>query len=126
MDRTSVSEWLDRYIRAWKSNERDDIVALFSEDAVYSYGPYSEEVVGREAIAKSWREDPDQPGSWEAEYHPIAIEGRTAIANGRSRYLNADRSLRDEYDNVFLIRFAQDGTCEEFREWFMERPKKRD
>jgi hypothetical protein len=123
MDRASVSEWLDRYVRAWESNDGKEIAALFTEGAVYSYGPFSADVVGREAIARSWLEDPDEPGSWEAEYHPIAIEGHTAIANGRSRYFNADRSLRDEYDNVFLIRFAQDGTCEEFREWFMERPK---
>ncbi|MDP9243403.1 MAG: nuclear transport factor 2 family protein [Actinomycetota bacterium] len=122
MDRTVVSDWLGRYIRAWESNEAEEIAALFTEDAVYSYGPFSADVVGRDAIAMSWLEDPDEPGSWEAEYHPIAIDGQTAIANGRSRYFNADRSLKDEYDNIFLIRFDADGRCAEFREWFMKRP----
>lgn len=90
---------------------------------MYSYGPFSDELVGREAIARSWLEDPDVPGTWEAEYHPILVEGQTAVANGRSRYFNADRLLRDEYDNIFLIHLDADGRCSEFREWFMERPK---
>jgi hypothetical protein len=122
MDRTFVSDWLGRYVRAWESNEAGEIAALFSEDAVYSYGPFSAEVVGRDAIARSWLSDPDEPGTWEAEYHPVVIEGQTAIVNGRSRYFNADRSLRDEYDNIFVIRFDADGRCAEFREWFMKRP----
>jgi hypothetical protein len=123
MDRARVQEWLDGYIRAWASNDAAEVSALFTEDAVYSYGPFSDELVGRDAIARSWLEDPDVPGSWEAEYRPILVEGQTAVANGRSRYFNADRSLRDEYDNIFLISLDADGRCAEFREWFMERPK---
>ena len=123
MERSGVQTWLDRYVRAWASNDRDEIAALFTEDATYSYGPFREDVQGRDAIVRSWLEDPDEPGSWSAEYHPVVLEGDTAIVNGRSRYLQPDGSLRTEYDNVFLIRFADDNRCTEFREWFMERPK---
>jgi hypothetical protein len=80
-------------------------------------------VKGRDSIVRSWLQDPDEPGSWSAEYHPVALEGDMAIANGRSRYLHTDGSPRTEYDNIFVIRFAQDGRCAEFREWFMERPR---
>jgi uncharacterized protein (TIGR02246 family) len=122
VDRAAVQAWLDRYIRAWESNDSEAIAALFTEDATYSYGPFREDVNGRDAIVASWFEDPDEPGSWSAEYHPVAVEGDTAIANGRSRYFQPDGSPRTEYDNIFLIRFAQDGRCAEFREWFVERP----
>ena len=122
MDRAQVQGWLDRYIRAWKSNDTEEIAALFTEDATYSYGPFHEDVIGRNAIVTSWFEDPDAPGSWSAEYHPVVVEGDTAIANGRSRYLQPDGSLRTEYDNIFLIRLDDDGRCFEFREWFVERP----
>jgi len=122
MDRAQVQGWLDRYIRAWKSNDTEEIAALFTEDATYSYGPFREDVIGRDAIVTSWFEDPDAPGSWSAEYHPVVVEGDTAIANGRSRYLQPDGSLRTEYDNIFLIRLDDDGRCFEFREWFVERP----
>ena len=123
MDRSTVQAWLTRYVRAWESNNADEVAALFSEDAVYSYGPFREDVRGRDAIVASWLEEPDDPGSWTAEYHPVVVEDDTAIANGRSRYLNPDGSPRTEYDNVFLIRMDEDGRCREFREWFMERPK---
>ena len=122
MDEDTVGRWLGAYIVAWQRNDPDEIASLFTEDAVYSYGPFSADVVGRDAIARSWLEDPDEPGTWEAEYHPVAIDGETAIVNGRSRYFNADRSLKDEYDNIFLIRFDANGRCAEFREWFMKRP----
>jgi hypothetical protein len=44
------------------------------------------------------------------------------VATGTSTYLAADRSVDKVYDNCFLIRFAPDGRCREFTEWFMERP----
>jgi uncharacterized protein (TIGR02246 family) len=123
VDRSTVQDWLDRYIRAWESNDAATIGELFSEDATYSYGPFRDDVKGRDAIVTSWFEDPDEPGSWSAEYHPVAVEGDTAIANGRSRYFRPDGSPRTEYDNIFLIRFAEDGRCAELREWFMERTR---
>jgi uncharacterized protein (TIGR02246 family) len=122
VDRSTVQAWLDRYVRVWESNDAKEIAALFTEDATYSYGPFREDVNGRDAIVAAWFEDPDEPGSWSAEYHPVAVEGDTAIANGRSRYFQPDGSPRTEYDNIFPIRFAQDGRCAEFREWFVERP----
>ena len=122
MDRAAVRAWLDRYIRAWESNDAEVIAALFTKDATYSYGPFREDVNGRDAIVASWFDDPDEPGSWSAEYHPVVVEGDTAIANGRSRYLQPDGSPRAEYDNIFLIRLDDEDRCFEFREWYVERP----
>ena len=122
MDHASFQDWLNRYIDAWRSGDPAAIGDLFTEDATYSYGPFREDVIGRDAIVTSWFEDPDAPGSWSAEYHPVVVEGDTAIANGQSRYLHPDGSPRTEYDNIFLIRLDDDGRCFEFREWFVERP----
>ena len=38
MDHQSAQDWLDRYVDAWISYDRDDIAALFSEDASYITG----------------------------------------------------------------------------------------
>ena len=47
------------------------------------------------------------------------------MANGRSRYFEQDgTTFKTEYDNIFLLRFDEEGRCLEYREWFMERPKK--
>ncbi|HEY7133228.1 MAG TPA: nuclear transport factor 2 family protein [Candidatus Limnocylindrales bacterium] len=117
MDHPSFQDWLNRYIDAWRSGDAAAIGDLFSEDAQYFYGPYRDPVVGRAAIVRDWTAEPDAPGSWEAEYRPLAIDGETAVSIGESRYSNGKT-----YSNIFVCRFDADGRCTEFREWFMEPP----
>src|SRR5688500_16965337 len=117
MTREDVDRWLERYVDAWRSPDRGAIGELFAVDATYRYHPYDEPVAGREAIVESWFGDPDEPGSWEAAYSAYAVEGDRAVAVGTSSYSNGD-----VYDNVFTLRFDDDGRCAEFVEWFMKRP----
>ena len=117
MTREDVAAWLDRYVAAWKSGDREAIGDLFSEDASYRYHSYDEPVVGRDAIVESWLEEPDAPGSFEASYEPYAVEGDRAVATGKSSYVRGD-----VYDNVFLLLFDADGRCADFVEWFVKRP----
>lgn len=119
MDRTTFQAWLDGYIAAWRSGDAGDIGALFSPEADYYYGPDRDPVHGRDAIVAQWTANPDAPGSWEAEYRPVAIDGDVAVASGESRYPAEART----YSNVFVCRFDADGRCREFREWFMEHPR---
>ena len=124
MDRNHFAVWLDAYVEAWRSNEAAAIARLFSEKARYFYGPYAEPVVGRDAIVESWLTNPDQPGSWEAAYAPLAIDGDILVATGESVYFEPGGStVRTKYSNIFACRFDADGRCREFREWFMEAPK---
>jgi ketosteroid isomerase-like protein len=120
MEKADVQRWLDDYVAAWKSYDRDAIAALFSEDCEYSYRPTGDTVRGREAIVRSWLEDdPDNPGTYEASYRPYAVDGEVAVAVGTSTYADPPRV----YDNCYLLRFDADGRCAEFTEFFMERPR---
>jgi hypothetical protein len=116
VDHATFQSWLDRYIGAWRSGDPADIGALFAAGASYFYGPYGEPVEGRDAIVAAWTDSPDEPGSWEAEYRPLAIDGDVAVAIGESRYTNGST-----FSNIFVCRFDGDGLCTEFREWYMER-----
>lgn len=121
LDTAFVSDWLNRYVAAWKSYNPAGIGALFAENAVYYYHPFDEPVVGREAIVQWWLEEPDAPGTYDATYRPIMIDGRRAVTNGRSRYYDADGTiLRAEFDNIFILTFNDAGECSEFREWYMQ------
>lgn len=122
MEKSDVAAWLDRYVEAWKGYEREQIVGLFTDDAVQRYRPHEEPVVGAEAIADSWLGDRDEPGSYDAVYEPVAVDGDTAVATGTSTYTHPDGSVRAIYDNCFVLRFDADGRCREFTEWFIERP----
>lgn len=126
IDRQSVSRWLESYVQAWHSYDPQAIGALFSEDASYAWHPWDEgdDVArGRDAIVRAWTGDKDPPGTYEAEYAPIAVDGDVAVASGRSRYYKAGGALDREYDNVFVMRFDADGRCSAFTEWFMQRPR---
>ena len=123
IDHALVANWLERYIQAWKSYDPAAIGALFSENATYRYNPFDEPLRGREAIVADWLVNPDAPGTYEAYYKPIAIKENTAVSQGRSLYYEADgKTLRRQFDNIFVIRFDDQGRCTEFCEWYMEPP----
>jgi len=119
MTEEDVQSWLDAYVDAWRTYDPAAITALFSEDATYAYHPWDEDLVrGRDAIVADWLAEQDEPGSWEAQYRPVMVQGQQAIATGTTRY--ADGKF---YWNLFLLRFSQDGSCAEFVEWFMTPPE---
>ena len=130
MNREDIDRWLAEYVGAWKSYDRDQIAALFTEDIAYRYHPYDEPIDGRDEVIKAWRAEGDhpeagtrdEPGTYEAEYRCVAVDGDVAVATGESSYNDsADGPVARVYDNCFVMRFAPDGRCREFTEWFMQR-----
>jgi ketosteroid isomerase-like protein len=131
MDQETARDWLDRYVDAWMTYDPDDVSGLFSEDIAYRYHPYDEPIVGRDAVVASWLGDiasddastRDAPGTYEAEYSPVAVDGDTVVATGTSRYreLPGGPVVRT-YENCFVIRFDGDGRCREFTEYYLRRP----
>jgi hypothetical protein len=119
----TVQDWLDRYVAAWNSYDPAAIAALFSPDCAYRYRPSDDPVIGEDAIVESWLGDPDQAGTYDAEYHPFAVDANRAVATGWSRYwVGTDQTeVREVYDNCFLIEFDDAGRCKSFTEWFMRR-----
>jgi hypothetical protein len=122
MIRTDVQAWLDRYVEAWRANEREPIEALFTPDVVYRWRPYTSYPVaeGIDAVVDDWLgESRDDPESWEARYEVYVVHGDRAVATGFSRYFATDDAPERTYHNVFLLRFADDGRCSEFTELYM-------
>jgi ketosteroid isomerase-like protein len=124
LTRETAAAWLASYVRAWETYDPDTIGDLFTEDATYAYHPFEDPVRGRLAIVASWIEDKDAPGTYEGQYQPVVIEADLAVAHGRSRYFKdaTKAELIREYDNLFLIRFDDEGRCRSIQEWYMIRP----
>jgi hypothetical protein len=116
-----VQQWLDDYVSAWKTYDKAAIGALFSEEAEYRYNPYDEPVRGREAIIAEWLDDPDAPNTYSAHYAPIAVNGNTAVTHGESIYYKSDgKTIERKFDNIFVLKFDDEGRCEDFCEWYMQ------
>lgn len=113
----AVAAWVDLYRAAWESNRPDDIRAVFTEDAVYRGSPRAEPWVGHPAIVAGWLDAQDAPGTTTFEWHPVALEGDTAVIQCVSGYPDAGRT----YDNLWVIRLAADGRATEFTDWWITR-----
>ena len=112
-----VQRWLDAYIDAWASYDEAAIHALFAPGASYAYHPYDEPLRGPEAIAASWLENRDEPGSWQAVYAPSLLAGERAIATGETRYADGE-----VFSNLFDLEFDAEGRCTRFVEWYVRHP----
>ncbi|MBI1281676.1 MAG: DUF4440 domain-containing protein [Anaerolineaceae bacterium] len=127
MNNESVALWLSNYVEAWKSYDPEAIRALFSEDARYYYSPYSDPLEGREAIVADWLDNPDKPGTFQAEYKLLATNGNLVVANGRTTYFENDgKTFQREFDNIFVLEFDETGKCSLFKEWYMKKPVSND
>ena len=131
MDRTDAQAWLDRYVAAWLSYDADDIASLLTEDVLYRYHPYDDPIVGREAVVASWLGEAnsdgastrDAPGTYAAQYEPVAVDGEIVVATGTSSYRERlDGPIVRVYHNCFVMRFDAEGRCQEFTEYYIRRP----
>jgi len=115
MDRDQVAAWLAAYERAWRTPGTDALAGIFTPDAVYAQGPYEQPVVGLAAIARMWedtRDGPDEPFTMSGEI--VAVDGDTAVVRVEVHY---HRQRHQEYRDLWLMRFADDGRCRSYEEW---------
>lgn len=114
----AANEWIGRYIRAWDTNDPEDIRSLFTPDAEYRDGPSTEPWIGHDAILAGWLGQKDDPGTWSFEHELTAVDGAIAIIRGRTSYPSSTTKSR-QYDNLMVIRLADDGRASSFTDWFV-------
>ena len=81
-----LDDWLARYRTAWKSDDPDQIAALFVDEATYSPWPFSSAWAGRPQIVRKWIERGDSTRPWEFEHEILAFEGDTGVVRGLTTY----------------------------------------
>lgn len=118
MERADVQRWIDAYVAAWRSNDRDEIAGLFTTDAAYYTAPYREPWRGHDGIVNGWLDRKDIQGTWSFRYEVLGVDGATAFVRGWTGY----RPPLPNYANLWVITFDRDGRASEFVEWFMEEP----
>ncbi len=124
MDRAGVDRWISGYRTAWMSDGPADIAALFTEEATYSPHPFTSDVWrGREQIVKHWIECGDSKLRWQFEHEIVAVDGDTAVVEGRTSYEATATDPATVYGNLWIIRFDSEARAREFSEWWVEQPR---
>jgi uncharacterized protein (TIGR02246 family) len=116
MDESSVASWVDRYARAWETNDPAAIGDLFAADARYYQRPDGEPWRGRAGIVAGWLEGQDEPGTWTFRHQVLATADDLAFVRGWTHYVDPPA----DYSNLWMLRFDDAGRCAEFTEWWMQ------
>lgn len=101
--------WVAAYEGAWRGRDTDAVERLFTDDAQWRQSPYEPTVVGHAGIRALW--DDDRPFTMEAA--PVAVEGENAVVRLTVRY----DAPEQEYQDLWVLRFAPDGRVAEYEEW---------
>ncbi|HEX2240816.1 MAG TPA: nuclear transport factor 2 family protein [Actinomycetota bacterium] len=109
------NDWVERYVKAWNSNAREDIESLFAVTALYYTEPYAQPWRGRDQIVAGWLRQKDEPGDTDFRYEVIAVEGDLGVVRGTTDYKTSGKS----YSNLWLIRLDGEGRAVEFVEYWM-------
>lgn len=112
----AARRWIERYVRAWKSNDEVDIRALFTTEARYLTDPWRPPIEGVDAIVASWIERRDEPGSFTFEGDVAGVDGRTFFYSAVTAYTSGTT-----YSNLWVVRLSDDPErAESFTEWWMD------
>jgi ketosteroid isomerase-like protein len=120
MTREQAEAWIAAYERAWRAPGTEALGELFTPDATYLQGPYDEPVIGLPAIGRMWeaeREGPDEAFRMTSDV--IAVDGATAVARLEVHYGDP---VWQQWRDLWVIRFADDGRCAAFEEWPVSPP----
>jgi uncharacterized protein (TIGR02246 family) len=114
MTRDEVDAWIARYELAWRSPGTENLLQLFTEDAVYLQSPYGDPVVGLEEIAAMWDRERAGPHEvFDMKSEVFAMDGDRAVARVEVRY---GPPVQRDYRDIWLMRF-EGSRCAHFEEW---------
>jgi uncharacterized protein (TIGR02246 family) len=115
MDRERLTDWLQRYERAWRTAGTEALAHVFTEGASYSTGPYENPHRGLEAIRAMWEaERASADENFEMTAEVLAVDGDTGVARIEIRY-GAPKNI--EYRDLWIVRLDESGRCRHFEEW---------
>lgn len=110
MDTTSVMAWVAEYERVWREDDVAALGGLFTQGARYLHSPYDPPIEGLDAIRERWSD----PAPFTMTAVPVAVQGRDAVVRVEVQY---GGEKPQEYRDLWVLRFADDGRAELFEEW---------
>jgi hypothetical protein len=114
MTRDEVMHWVEAYERAWRGGDERAVEQLFTPGAQYLRSPYADPLDGHAAIQDFWRDEDEDGSIFRMGAEPAAVEGTDAVVRVTVEYGDP---VHQEYVDLWVLRFADDGRVEHFEEW---------
>ncbi len=117
----TVQQWVDAYAQAWRDRDADGAAKLFTDDCVYREHPLQDPYRGAEGVRSYWANVTSTQDRVDVRMgRPVeAADGRRAAVEFWVRMLSSGSEVT--LIGIMLLRFAEDGRCEELREaWLFE------
>jgi SnoaL-like domain len=121
IERARIDEWLDRYRRAWTTDDKDDVARLFSDDVRYCTAPYRDPIVGRDAVVDWWLKLRESDIPWTFAPEVLAQEGELFVVRGVTTYPEGTEGAegREVFHNLWLVTFGGGDRVGEFVEYWV-------
>ena len=113
-----LTEWLDAYGQAWQERDAEAAGELFTEDAVYQWGPFGRKLRGRLMIREAWAEAVEDQQNIVFGYEVLSATARGGIVRWWCRADVTSRSVRATNEGIFRLAFDEEGLCTSLEEWF--------
>lgn len=113
-----LTEWLDAYGKAWEELDAQAACDLFTEDALYQWGPFGRRLRGRVMIREAWAEAVEDQANVEFGYEILGATARGGIARWWVAAHIPSRKVRERTEGIFRLAFDESGLCTSLEEWF--------
>lgn len=113
-----LTEWLDAYGAAWRSRDPEAAAELFTEDALYQWGPFGRRLRGRLMIREAWAEAVEDQDEVDFGYEVMTATDRGGIVRWWSAFDVPSRSVRVRDEGIFRLAFDETGLCTNLEEWW--------
>ena len=117
---SDAKKFLEKYKQAWQARDADLAANLFTRDARYQETPFTEPIVGREAIHDYWAEATAAQEDIRFTAKNSIRSGYVLIAEWTCRYRDRSSGQRKELAGMFFADFYGN-QVRAFREYWLSR-----
>jgi hypothetical protein len=116
----AAQDILDTLKRGWEARDPETVVSLFRDDAEYREHPFSEPLLGVNAIRRRWNEICATQAHIDFEPERIWVSGSTLLASWHAAFTRRSNGERVRQRGFMTLELDDDAVVWRFRQWPLE------
>ena len=111
-----LSEWLDAFGRAWEARDAQAASELFSDNALYQWGPFATRLRGPVMIREAFAEQLEAAGSTTFSYEVLTASNSGGLARWSATI------GQTTLEGIIKLTFDDTGLCSNLKAWWNAAP----